>query len=191
MKLIENYSLIPFAEPGDKDEVNANKGRRVRIVRAFLGQDLSGTKTLDIGQSNAFGRLLGLKDNTLDTDLNVELVAPDKDYDLILFSEIIEHLFNPGERLKDCYNLLRPGGALIVSTPILFSKWFFQSPHHVTEYTPKRFKRMLEYYGFKTVKYRSMLIWDWWPFMFTGVRPFLRVLFHRSQLWYCIKPQAT
>jgi SAM-dependent methyltransferase len=185
MKPRSFYSSIPFAEPGDDQAINANKGRRVRIVREFIGKDLSKLHTLDIGEPNAFGRLLEMEDNTTG-NLNYELVAPSKQYDLILFSEIIEHIMNPLGRLRDCYHLLQSRGILIVSTPIA-NRIFMQSPHHLTEYQPKRFRRMLEYAGFKVVKYRTICIWDWWPFMFTGIRPFLRCLFHRSQLWYLVK----
>lgn len=186
MNLIKNYSDIPFGEPGDDNDVNANKGRRVRIVKEFIGRDLYKLKTLDIGQPNAFGRLLGIKDNTLKTDLNLTLIAPSKNYDLILFSEIIEHLMNPLGTLLVIHSLLKKDGVLIVSTPIANHFWM-QSPHHLTEYQPKRFRKMLEYAGFRIVKYRTMLIWDWFPFMFTGIRPLLRCLLHRSQLYYLVK----
>jgi SAM-dependent methyltransferase len=187
MKIIENYSEIPFAEPGDDNADNANKGRRVRIVREFIGQDLSELHTLDIGCTNAFGRKMGIKDNTLATDLNVELVAPSDNYDLILCSELIEHNFNPGRMIERCWELLKPGGVLIVSTPVGNMSYFLQSPHHLTEYRPKRFRVMLEYYGFEVKKLKIFCIWDWWPFAFSGIRPLWRCLFHRSMLFYCVK----
>jgi hypothetical protein len=43
-------------------------------------------------------------------------------------------------------------------------------------------RKLFEYAGFKVVKYKKINIWDR-RFMFYGVRPFFRVLFHRSQLW--------
>jgi len=182
MKIVENYSEIPFAEPGDDCKLNANKKSRVKVVREFIGMNLSTLHTLDIGAPNTFGQLLGIKDNTLRTDLHREMYAPSSEYDLILFSEIPEHIGNLLARFDDCYALLKPGGLLIVSTPIP-NMIFYQSPHHLAEYRPDRLRKLMEYAGFEVVKYKKICIWDPLPFMFTGLRPFLRVLFHRSQLW--------
>ena len=39
-------------------------------------------------------------------------------FDLILFTEIIEHLtFNPVDMWKGIYRILKPGGKIIVTTP--------------------------------------------------------------------------
>lgn len=185
-----NGRFVPFSAHGDASDMNENKGRRVREVREFIGLDLTLThlKTLDIGPPNAFGKALGFKDNT-EGDLNIALVAPQKQYDVILFSEIIEHLMNPLGRVQDCHGLLKSGGILIVSTPLMawHSGISYQSPHHFTEYRADRLKKLFEYAGFEVVKYRKINIWDR-SFMFKGIRPFLRVLFHRSQLWMLRKP---
>jgi SAM-dependent methyltransferase len=175
---IINGKAVPFSAHGDASDVNFNKGRRVVEVREFIG--FVPVKSLDIGPPNAFGKALGIRDNTIG-DLNLGVKAPDKDYELILFSEIIEHLMNPLSAMRDCHDLLKPGGRCIVSTPIA-SRLSFQSPHHFTEYKPDRMRKLFEYAGFKVVKYKKINIWDR-RFMFYGVRPFFRVLFHRSQLW--------
>lgn len=49
----------------------------------------------------------------------VELAGfPDDSFDLVLFSEIIEHItFNPVRFWSEIYRLLRPGGRIIVTTP--------------------------------------------------------------------------
>lgn len=176
-----NYASIPFGEPGDCNAINANKGRRVRIVRDFIGRDLSKLHTLDIGPPNAFGRLLGIEDNT-EGDVNRGVNSPNPPYDLILCSEILEHFMNPEMVMEQIRALLKPGGICIVSTPVRYPIGWFQSPHHFTEYEPSRLRRMFVYAGFTPVRLKIFCIWDWW-FMFCGFRPFLRVLFHRSQLW--------
>jgi len=183
-----DLSNVPFTEHGDASDINANKGRRVRIVREFiLDMDLDKRHTLDIGGSNAFGKLMGMKDNT-SGDLNEGINAPSKDYDLILFSEIFEHLMNPLQAMREVYDLLRPGGVCILSTPKAYPIGWYQSYAHFTEYKPDRLRRVFEYVGFQIWGMKIYCIWDWWPFMFTGFRPFLRCLFHRSQLWKLKKP---
>jgi SAM-dependent methyltransferase len=51
-------------------------------------------------------------------DLNGDaLVMPDSKFDVIMASEIIEHLENPRHFARLCGGLLRPGGVVIVSSP--------------------------------------------------------------------------
>ena len=51
---------------------------------------------------------------------------PENSFDLILFTEVIEHItFNPIEMWKTLYNLLSPGGRIIVTTPNYFAGSFF------------------------------------------------------------------
>jgi len=183
---VRKVGNVPFTEHGDADDINANKGRRVRIVKEFIGRDISALHTLDIGPANAFGRLLGIKHNT-EGDLNEGVKAPSRDYDLILCSEIFEHLMNPLQVMRSIYDLLKPGGVCVLSTP-LANPFGYQSYAHLTEYKPDRLRRLFEYVGFEPVKMKIYCIWDWWPFMFTGIRPFFRCLFHRSQLWCLKKP---
>ena len=180
--------LIPFSAHGDASDDNLNKGRRVKIVRDFIGFNVVNVKSLDIGPPNAFGIALGFKENTIG-DLNDGVVALGKDYDIILFSEILEHLMNPLQAMRDCYDILKHGGYCVVCTPK--ASWhtglFYQSPHHFTEYRADRLRKLFEFAGFEVMKYQTINIWDR-RFMFYGVRPFLRVLFHRSQLWMLKKP---
>jgi len=187
--MIFNGKPVPFSAHGDASDLNANKGRRVQIVKDFIGFLTPCHKCLDIGAPNAFSKAVidwAKFDNT-DCNLHEEVIAPSDNYDLVMHSEVIEHLFSPGMTLRRCYELLKPGGILIVSTPIPNWTNIFQSPHHLAEYKPKRFRTMLEYYGFEVLDYKKICIWDR-SFMFKGPRPLFRVLFHRSQLWKLKKP---
>jgi len=177
--------VVPFSAHGDAGDANANVGRRVKIVREFIGLDLCRLHTLDIGPPNAFGKALDFNHNTRG-DVNEGVSAPSGGYDVILFSEIMEHLMNILTPLRDCHKLLKPGGLLIVSTPIP-NIIFYQSKHHLAEYRPDRLRQVFEYVGFEVVKYKKINIWDR-SFAFKGIRPMLRVLFHRSQLWMLRKP---
>ncbi|MCC6547322.1 methyltransferase domain-containing protein [Candidatus Sumerlaeota bacterium] len=51
-------------------------------------------------------------------DLNHALATvPDASIDLIVSSEVIEHLENPRATIRDWFRILRPGGTLMFSTP--------------------------------------------------------------------------
>jgi SAM-dependent methyltransferase len=180
-----DYSKIPFADPGDKDEIRAALRHRLRVVRKFIGKGCPwvGLHTLDIGDTNKFGRALGVKDNTLEGDLNKSVRAPSKDYDVVTCFEVIEHVMNPLGLMGGIYRLLKKGGRCYISTPvrtILFP--ILEPPKHFTEYRRVPMEKLFGYVGFKVVKYKRFTLWDW-NFMFWGVRPFLRVLFQRNQMW--------
>ena len=62
--------------------------------------------------------------------------VPDNSFDLVLFTEIIEHItFNPVSMWKQIYRVMKPGARLVVTTPNYYAlrgrtwKWarFFQS----------------------------------------------------------------
>lgn len=47
-----------------------------------------------------------------------QMPAPDESFDLLIATEIIEHVPNPAALLAEIRRVLKPGGALIASTPI-------------------------------------------------------------------------
>ncbi len=61
----------------------------------------------------------------------VELSSlPDSHFDIVLFSEILEHItFNPVEMWRQLYRLLKPGGRIVLTTPNFYSldgRWFWE-----------------------------------------------------------------
>lgn len=53
----------------------------------------------------------------LQNDLNEPDVAAPESYDVIIASEVIEHLENPRLQARAWFRLLKPGGVLLLSTP--------------------------------------------------------------------------
>ena len=53
----------------------------------------------------------------IEGDLNDPLPAPAGSFDCVIAAEVIEHLENPRHMARELFRLLRPGGALLISTP--------------------------------------------------------------------------
>lgn len=183
--------MIPFAGEGLPPMDSVYPVRRVRIIREFVGEEILALPlSLDIGERNLLGQALGMKQNTMPGDLNHRIV-PEHDVhglDLILFSEVFEHLMNPFGTMQQIRALLKPGGYCILATPVAAPWKWMRCEHHFTEYYPEHLRVFFEYMGFHCVKYRQFIPFGW-KFMFRGVRPLLRVLFQRNQLWLLRKPE--
>jgi SAM-dependent methyltransferase len=92
---------------------------------------------------------------------------PDASFDVIVNCEMIEHLLcDPVHMLAECHRVLRPGGALVLTTPNVLrlenvvrllrganihDKYVRESAgaRHPREYTPAEMKMLLEWTGFE------------------------------------------
>jgi SAM-dependent methyltransferase len=86
--------------------------------------------------------------------------------DAICCGELLEHLINPIDFLKNCNKVLKPNGLLALTTPnphhlfeflstVFLSKKIFYSPEHVCIYPQRWLIRMFEIAGFADIKIMS------------------------------------
>lgn len=91
-------------------------------------------------------------------DIGSPCFAP-ASFDSVLAGEIIEHVDEPVQFLRNCRSLTSPGGTLVLSTvnpyypPIILLNWlmirkYFYSPGHVVEIAPRYMCRLLKRTGF-------------------------------------------
>ena len=134
---------------------NANEANRDQWLKKTLGSIPSGLRILDAGagelrnkplcshlvyvsqdvcQYDGTGDAQGLQTGTWDTS-NIDLVCdivnvpePDASFDVILCSEVFEHLPDALKVLDEFARLLKPGGKLIVTAP--FASLVHFAPHH-------------------------------------------------------------
>jgi|GEM_PF-2981509 len=154
--------------------------------------DLSG-RILDIGERNPLTRKLedhfGIEiDNTIG-DLDETFIPNRFEYDVIIFSQVIEHLFNPLFCLENIKRVMHKNSVLIIGTPI--------KPGHITT-NFRHFHEMDEYRFKKLIQRAGLRIIDWqknyaynninWK-SFTGVRPFLKMFYKRTSYVKCIKQE--
>ncbi|HEY9810719.1 MAG TPA: methyltransferase domain-containing protein [Halomicronema sp.] len=101
-------------------------------------------------------------------DLNETTNLPNQAFDIIISSEVIEHLENPRAVVREWFRLLRSGGTLVFSTPnneslrsllALLVQGHFVSfgdncyPAHITALLRKDIERILKEAGFHPPKF--------------------------------------
>jgi len=90
----------------------------------------------------------------------------DERFDTVIAGELIEHLDDPIRFLSGCYQILNPGGKLVLSTPNpyypplmwferLMIRRFFYHQEHVFIFLPRFLVRLMERQGFENVEVYS------------------------------------
>jgi len=71
------------------------------------------------------------------------------DADVVLCTEVLEHVLDPRAMLAEAHGALRPGGRLLLTVPFA-ARWHFV-PHDYWRFTPSSLKHLLEGAGFRDV----------------------------------------
>ena len=180
----------------------------------LAGELGSGTRVLDVGCGNGFtaGKFLARGCSVCGVDLSqsgieiarrtypqgrFEILAADSDvlealktepFDLVVSSEVVEHLYAPRSYARACFAALRPGGRFICTTPYhgyfknlllsLFGKWDFHANPlwdggHIKLWSPATLQRLLEEVGFTGIKFKGVgrLPWVWMTMAMSGNKP--------------------
>ncbi len=130
--------------------------RFVDFVLPKVGQPQN---ALDFGCGRS--RLLAdiLKDMNIDTDVYDPIYHPDtqwhtKKYELIVSTEVFEHLHDPKSVFEQLVERLTPGGYLALQTqfhpndPEVFKRWYYhKDPTHIVFFRPRTFRVLAEMYG--------------------------------------------
>lgn len=169
-------------------------------VLAFAGDLSAGTRVLDVGCGNGFacGEFLKRGCKVVGIDLSVEgidqarraypegrfeLLAADSDildhlgeepFDIVISTEVVEHLYAPREWAAGCHAALKPGGTFICTTPYhgylknlalsLLGKWDTHANPlwdggHIKLWSRKTLFALLTEAGFKNLEFRGAGRW--------------------------------
>ncbi len=92
-------------------------------------------------------KILGIK--TFEADL--KNIKVKKKYDLIICSEVIEHVEDDERVIKNIFNMLNNGGNVIFTVPFLMKNWgrFDEISGHVRRYEPGELENKLKKSGIK------------------------------------------
>lgn len=143
-------------------------------VKEVYGVDINEEAVLKAGKR-------GVKAYRLDLSKD-KLPFPDNFFDLVVSFEVIEHLINPDNMLREARRVLKRGGFLLISTPNLaswinriillfgyqpynvevsteitagipYKKGVFGKPSgHIRAFTLRALRELLEYHGFRIIK---------------------------------------
>lgn len=125
----------------------ANKGHNI------LGIDISSKAIKECAASNRELHFKNIK--FAQVDFPKEL--PNEKFDVVIFTEVIEHLENGQNALVSIYKLLKPNGIMILSTPsnkaplyrFGLTKNFDKRVGHMKRYSTTELSKLIEKNGFK------------------------------------------
>lgn len=198
-----------------------SKSREKKILE-LLGTDIEGKKILDIGCADGtFGSKLALRGaivygvdvsptavsiarkkikEVYVTDLNSrKLPFNAETFDIVIASEVIEHLFNPENLLTESKKVLKKNGSLIITTPnflywgnrirFLLGNFKYEKSgvfdeSHIHFYTYKSLKVDIDEAGYKIVKENHVFAGS---DMFDFFKKYLPALFSYQIVFYLDK----
>lgn len=142
MYFYEESLASSFDEKMNKYDVN----KRIDVVfNEMLNEDIKGRKFLDAGcGTGLFSKVacdrgadvysMDLGENLLNEVKKkcnsnrvvgsiLEIPFPDNTFDIVMSSEVIEHVPDPKKAIAELYRVLKPGGIMVLTTPNKF--WYF------------------------------------------------------------------
>ncbi|MDB2685872.1 class I SAM-dependent methyltransferase [Mariniblastus sp.] len=83
-------------------------------------------------------------------DLNEPFPLPDNQFDSVICSDVLEHIFNPKNIWDETFRTLKPGGTLMLNVPFYY--WLHEAPFDFHRYTEFALTRYAEAAGFTDIK---------------------------------------
>lgn len=149
----------------------------------MVGIDLSETGIALARQSYPQGRfeVLAADDRLLEN-------LAESPFDLVVSTEVVEHLYTPRPWARGCFRALKPGGRLICTTPyhgylknLLISVMGGWDTHanplwdggHIKLWSRRTISRLLEEAGFRNIQFRGAgrLPWLWMTMVVAADKP--------------------
>jgi SAM-dependent methyltransferase len=79
----------------------------------------------------------------------------DGEFDAVLSSEVLEHVFNPDEFLSEINRVLRDGGALLLTVPFVWDE--HEQPYDYARYSSFGLRHLLKTHGFEIIEQRKSM----------------------------------
>ncbi len=149
-----------FARKGLALEIGCGAGWMLRALRSQGWRVVGVERTVSAVRAATSGDHVPVFVGELDA------IRSEPRFDLVLLFHVLEHLSDPLAVLRRCFEILRPGGRLIVAVPnfeswqarLFRGAWFhLDVPRHLMHFSPRSITRLLETVGVKVeaVRYAS------------------------------------
>lgn len=76
-------------------------------------------------------------------------------FDSVLCNQVLEHVFNPDDFLKEISRVLKPGGRLLLTVPFIWDE--HEQPYDCARYTSFGLRAMIERNGFRVCRQKKIL----------------------------------
>ena len=148
--------------------IGQGNGRKLLDVGAYIGVflevaqqsgwDATGVEPSEWAVREGRKRGLNLVEGTLDS-----AAIKSQTFDLITMWDVIEHVTDPKAELTKAFNLLNPGGTIVVHTMdidslaarILRGRWPWLMAMHVHFFSQRTLQKMMQDVGFEIVRSRA------------------------------------
>ncbi|MEO5339247.1 MAG: class I SAM-dependent methyltransferase [Magnetococcus sp. MYC-9] len=119
---------------------------------------------------------------------------PDDTFDVAVCSDVIEHVEYPEQLLRDLRRVIKPGGSVVVTTPIRLTETPLD-PFHVQEFFPGPFQTLMESLFTEVqiqrhIPLAGLMLYYWRPWFFLR-RPLINRLCNLLNICFGINPVAT
>ena len=168
---------------------NTFQGRlRIKTLNKYFQGKLYG-RVLYVGEEDKLAKTI-FKSNDIaisyiDFDLDIGKLYPLPDYNIIIMSHVIEHLFNPLHALTQLRKQLKRNGVMYVILPQ--RPKFLWTENHFHEIDDKRIKCLFDRAGLEIIEKAYHPMHKQWYTMFFGIRMFLRFFFYRKATIYKLR----
>jgi len=131
------------------------------FILPVIGRNIKKALDFGCGKTSLLAKLLNevdIKCDYYDPIYHPNNLSIDKKYDLIVSTEVFEHLHNPKEIFASLVEKIKIGGYLAIQTSFYpkdiekFKKWYYHQDHtHIVFFTPHTFKILGDMYGCEIV----------------------------------------
>ncbi len=87
-------------------------------------------------------------------DVNEQLPLADASFDVVICSDVLEHLHNPNMAMSEMSRVLRPGGKVLLSVPFIYG--IHEQPYDFHRYTRFAIEHMSRFHGLGVVELNEL-----------------------------------
>jgi len=146
--------FYPFKKGGGKKliEFGCASGAASSVLKTY-GWDVTATDVSKYAVKKAAKNYKGIRFMTH----NMEKPFGKEKFDLAVAFDVIEHLPHPETGIKNVYNLLKPNGVVIFSTPNDYPH-VYNDPTHISVKKPQEWRKIMEKAGFKIIHMKQITL---------------------------------